>query len=60
MVDDPSSDPDPFRMEKAPAKERQRLFKIIEDLVPWKSTTNEEVLNAHCASEGSAGLNLPP
>ena len=47
-------------MEKAPAKERQRLVKIIEDLVPWKSTPNEEVLTAHRASEGSAGLNLPP
>ena len=60
MVDDPSSDPDPLPMEKAPAKERQRRVKIIEDLVPWKSTPNEEVLTAHRASEGSAGLNLPP
>jgi putative DNA methylase len=44
MVDDPSSHPDIFRTEKAQEKERQRLFKIIEDLVKWESTTNEEVL----------------
>jgi len=44
MVDDPSSHPDIFRTKKAQEKERQRLFKIIEDLVKWKNTTNEEVL----------------
>ncbi len=46
MVDDPSAHPDLFRTEKAQAKERQRLFKIIEDLVQWESTTNEKVLQA--------------
>ncbi len=44
MVDDPSSCPDLFPTEKAQEKERQRLFKIIEDLVLWENTTNEEVL----------------
>lgn len=44
MVDDPSSHPDIFKTEKAQEKERQRLFKIIEDLVQWENTTNEEVL----------------
>jgi len=44
MVDDPSSYPDLFPTEKAQEKERQRLFKIIEDLVLWENTTNEEVL----------------
>ena len=29
---------------KDAAVERQRLFKIIEDLVLWENTTNEEVL----------------
>jgi len=29
---------------KDAAKERKRLFKIIEDLVKWENTTNEEVL----------------
>ncbi len=44
MVDDPSAHPDIFKTEKAQEKERQRLFKIIEDLVLWENTTNEEVL----------------
>jgi putative DNA methylase len=44
MVDDPSSWPELFPTEKAQEKERKRLFKIIEDLVLWENTTNEEVL----------------
>lgn len=44
MVDDPSSCPDLFPTEKAQEKERQRLFKIIEELVQWENTTNEAVL----------------
>lgn len=44
MVDDPSANPDLFKTEKAQEKERQRLFRIIEDLVQWENTTNEEVL----------------
>ncbi|MGE3509012.1 MAG: DUF1156 domain-containing protein, partial [Vicinamibacterales bacterium] len=45
MVDDPSSLPDLFPTEKKQQKERDRLFKIIEELVQWENTTNEEVLN---------------
>jgi len=44
MVDDPSSHPDLFPTEFAQKKERGRLFRIIEDLVKWENTTNEEVL----------------
>src|SRR5262249_32452788 len=44
MVDDPSAHPDIFPTEKKQEKERQRLFKIIEELVEWENTTNEEVL----------------
>jgi len=44
MVDDPSSYPDLFPTEKKQEKERQRLFRIIEDLVKWENTTNEAVL----------------
>jgi putative DNA methylase len=44
MVDDPSSHPEIFKTEKAQEKERQRLFRIIKDLVQWENTTNEEVL----------------
>ena len=43
MVDDPSAHPDLFPSAKA-QEERQRLFRIIEDLVLWENTTNEKVL----------------
>ncbi len=46
MVDDPSSCPELFPTEKAQEKERQRLFRIIEELVKWENTTNETVLQA--------------
>ena len=45
MVDDPSAHPDIFTTEKSQEKERQRLFRIIEDLVQWENTTNEVVLD---------------
>jgi putative DNA methylase len=44
LVDDPSSHPDKFPTEEAVEAERKRLFEIIEDLVKWENSTNEEVL----------------
>jgi putative DNA methylase len=44
MVDDPSAHPDLFPTEKKQEKERQHLFRIIEELVLWENTTNETVL----------------
>jgi len=44
MVDDPASVPEEFPTPEAQEKERQRLFQIIEELVQWENTTNEEVL----------------
>ncbi len=44
MVDDPSSHPELFSTEEAQEKERQRLFRLIEDLVLWENTNNERVL----------------
>ncbi len=46
MVDDPSAHPDLFPTPRKQEKERQRLFRIIEDLVLWENTTNEKVLQA--------------
>ena len=46
MVDDPASWPDLFPTEKVQEKERRRLFGIIEELVKWENTTNEQVLQA--------------
>jgi putative DNA methylase len=44
MVDDPSSHPDRFPTEETQDRERQRLFRLIEELVQWENTTNETVL----------------
>src|SRR5260370_16239065 len=44
MVDDPSANPDLFPTAKAQEKERQRLFKIIEELVKGDRTTHERGL----------------
>src|SRR6266481_7787683 len=44
MVDDPSAHPEQFPTEEAQEQERQRLFRLIEELVLWENTTNEEVL----------------
>ena len=46
MVDDPSARPELFPTAEAQSQERQRLFRIIEDLVKWESTTNETILEA--------------
>ncbi|MBT8573896.1 DUF1156 domain-containing protein [Polynucleobacter paneuropaeus] len=43
LVDDPSEHPDLFKTEKLQDKERQRLFKIIEELVDWNNTSNQEL-----------------
>ncbi|MCC7107418.1 MAG: DUF1156 domain-containing protein [Chloroflexi bacterium] len=45
MVDDPSEHPEQFPTEEAQERERQRLFRLIEQLVQWENTTNEDVLN---------------
>jgi putative DNA methylase len=46
LVDDPSAHPEKFKTEKAQEKERQRLFRIIEELVKWENSNNETVLEA--------------
>ena len=44
MVDDPSASPNLFPTEADQDKERERLFRLIEELVKWENTTNEKVL----------------
>jgi putative DNA methylase len=46
LVDDPSSHPEEFPTDEAQEAERQRLFRLIEELVKWENTTNETVLSA--------------
>lgn len=45
LVDDPSSHPDQFPTEEEQHKERERLFEILEKLVLWENTNNQEVLD---------------
>ena len=60
LVDDPSSHPELFPTEEAQNEERQRLFKILEDLVVWENSNNEDVLNAAKAEiMKSTGENPP-
>ena len=44
MVDDPSAHPELFPTVKEQEEERQRLFRIIEEIIQWENTTNENVL----------------
>lgn len=44
LVDDPSSRPDLFPTEDEQERERLRLFRLIEKLVKWENSRNEEVL----------------
>lgn len=61
LVDDPSSHPDQFPTHEDQDRERQRLFVIIEDLVKWENSTNEEVLErARAEIRRSCGGVLPP
>ena len=61
LVDDPSAHPDRFPTEEAQQEERERLFRIIEDLVKWENSTNREVLEAARAEiMASCDGNPPP
>lgn len=61
LVDDPSSHPDKFPTHESVEAERKRLFGIIEELVKWENSTNEEVLKRTRAEiHASCGGDLPP
>ena len=44
LVDDPSAHPERFPTEEDQAVERERLFGILEDLVVWENSNNQDVL----------------
>lgn len=44
LVDDPSSRPDLYPTEEEQEKERERLFRLLEELVLWENTENQDVL----------------
>jgi putative DNA methylase len=60
LVDDPSSHPEKFPTEQEQAAERKRLFDLIEELVQWENSNNEEVLErARKEIRRSVGDELP-
>ena len=61
LVDDPSSHPDKFPTHEDQEAERKRLLTIIEKLVKWENSTNEEVLEeARAEIRKSCGGVVPP
>jgi putative DNA methylase len=60
LVDDPSASPEEYPTEEEQATERKRLFGLIEDLVQWENSNNEEVLSrAREEIKKSVGEELP-
>lgn len=61
LVDDPSAHPEEFPTEEAQEAERQRLFRILKDLVVWENSNDGQVLGAAKAEiRKSMGDELPP
>lgn len=61
LVDDPSAHPEKFPSEAAITAERERLHKIIEQLVVWENSNSEKLLaDVHRAILESTGGNPPP
>lgn len=60
LVDDPSSHPELFPTEDDQTRERERLFKILEDLVVWENSNDEAVLSAAKAEILKSTNGMPP
>lgn len=60
LVDDPSSNPEKFPTEEDQNRERQRLFKILEELVVWGNSNDERVLEAAKAEIMKSTNGNPP
>ena len=60
LVDDPSSHPERFPTEEDQNRERERLFRILEELVVWENSNNEEVLDKARAEIMKSTDNNPP
>lgn len=61
LVDDPSAHPEEFPTAEEQADERERLFKILREIVVWENSNDERVLEAAKAEiRKSMGDELPP
>ena len=60
LVDDPSSHPDRFPTKEKVDAERERLFRIMRNLIVWENSSNESVLErARREIRRSCGEELP-
>ena len=60
LVDDPSAHPERFPSSEDQARERKRLFSLMEELITWDNRSNREVLErAHAEIANSMDGNLP-
>lgn len=61
LVDDPSSHPEEFPTVEEQNRERERLFRILEELVVWENSNDQRVLDeAKAEIRRSMGDDLPP
>lgn len=61
LVDDPSSHPEEFPTIEEQNRERERLFRILEELVVWENSNDPRVLDeAKAEIRKSMGDDLPP
>jgi putative DNA methylase len=61
LVDDPTEHLEDFPTEQAQERERLRLFRLIESLITWENSKNQEVLaQARAEIRKSIGDNPPP
>jgi putative DNA methylase len=60
LIDDPSEHPEEFPTAQDQKRERERLFKLIEAMVLWENSHNEEVLAQVQAEIRKATNGNPP
>src|SRR5579863_6615290 len=61
LVDDPSSLPEQFPTAQEQEKERLRLFQLMEELIIWENSNNQDILaRAQTEIRKSTGDNPPP
>lgn len=60
LVDDPSSHPELFPSEEEQNLERQRLFRILEELVIWENSNNKDILDTAKAEILKSTESSPP
>src|SRR5258708_3371056 len=61
LIDDPSEHPEQFPTEEAQEQERLRLFRLLEELIKWENSNNQDILaQAQAEIRKSTGDDLPP